>query len=110
MRHSPANVRASPSFCASGTGIEIVFTLRGDALADRPLDAAPMTTTELSNLIQYRCVRPDHLRLSVEDRVFVHADGWAYCPAGRGVSDHSFIPTGGLERRRIEGGVTIRRA
>jgi hypothetical protein len=69
-----------------------------------------MTPTELSHLIQYRCVRPDHLRLDADDRVFVHGDGWAYCTAGRTAPDHTFVPTGGLERRRIEGGVSIRRA
>ena len=68
-----------------------------------------MATTELSHLIQYRCVRPEHLRLAADDRVFVHTDGWAYCQAGRGAPDHKFMPTGGLERRRIEGGVSVRR-
>jgi hypothetical protein len=68
-----------------------------------------MATTELSHLIEYRCVRPEHLRLDADDRVFVHTDGWAYCTAGRSAPDHTFVATGGLERRRIEGGVSIKR-
>jgi len=60
--------------------------------------------TDLTDLIQYRCVRPEHLGQSDDDRVFVHADGWAYCPAGRQADGHRFIPTGGLARRRVEGG------
>jgi hypothetical protein len=69
-----------------------------------------MTTTDLSNLIQYRCVRAEHQGLNTLDRVFLHRDGWAYCPGGRAATDHAFIPTGGLERRRLEAGVIIRRA
>ena len=69
-----------------------------------------MTTTDLSNLIEYRCVRAEHQRLNTPDRVFVHAAGWAYCPGGRSATDHTFVLTGGLERRRIEAGVVTRRA
>jgi hypothetical protein len=68
-----------------------------------------MTAVDLSHLIEYRCVLPEHLKLSVEDRVFVHSDGWAYCTAGRSAPDHKFVPTGGLERRRVEAGVPSRR-
>jgi hypothetical protein len=67
------------------------------------------TSNELSHLIEYRCVRPEHLRLSADDRVFVHSDGWAYCQAGRAAPDHTFVPTGGLERRRIERGAMLQR-
>jgi hypothetical protein len=68
-----------------------------------------MAATDLSNLIHFRCVQPEHLRRSADDRVFVHADGWAYCPAGRNIPDHKFLPTGGLERRRVEAGAALRR-
>jgi hypothetical protein len=68
-----------------------------------------MPPTELSQLIDYRCVRPEHLQVSQQDRVFIHADGWAYCPAGRDAADHTFLRTGGLDRRRLEGGVITRR-
>ena len=66
-----------------------------------------MTTTNLSNLIEYRCTQPKHLGSSTLDRVFVYEDSWAYCPAGRAAGDHHFVPTGGLERRRLEGGMTV---
>jgi hypothetical protein len=66
--------------------------------------------TELSHLIQYRCVNREHLRLNEQDRVFVHTDGWAYCPGGRRAADHEFLPTGGLDRRRLERGVVQQRS
>ena len=67
-----------------------------------------MATSELTQLIKFRCVRPEHLRQSEPDRVFVHADAWAYCPAGRRADDHRLVATGGLERRRLESGVIQR--
>jgi len=67
-----------------------------------------MRTPELTQLIQYRCVRPEHLGLDEPDRIFVHADAWAYCPAGRRAADHRLVATGGLERRRLERGVVQR--
>lgn len=67
-----------------------------------------MKDADLSHRIAYQCVRPEHQESSATDRVFVHAEGWAYCPSGRLASEHRFIATGGLERRRIEGGMTFR--
>jgi hypothetical protein len=69
-----------------------------------------MAPTDLSNLIQFRCVRADHQGLNAQDRVFLYSEGWAYCSGGRAAEDHAFIPTGGLERRRLEAGVITRRA
>lgn len=67
------------------------------------------TSRDLTQLIDYRCVQPDHLQSNVQDCVFVHADGWAYCTAGRRAEGHTFIRTGGLERRRLERGTLLRR-
>lgn len=63
---------------------------------------------ELDHLIQFRCVRPEHLKGSEQERVFVHNGVWAYCAAGRQASPHEWIATGGLGRRRLESGVRRR--
>jgi hypothetical protein len=57
---------------------------------------------DLDHLIQYRCVRAEHLRTKVKERVFVYRSGWAYCPAGRDADAHQFLPTGGIDRRQLE--------
>jgi hypothetical protein len=45
--------------------------------------------------------------MGARERVFVYRSAWAYCAAGRNVANHDLIPTGGLERRRID--ATVRR-
>jgi hypothetical protein len=59
----------------------------------------------LNQLIQFRCVRAEHLKASEKERVFIHNGAWAYCPAGRQADSHQWIPTGGLDRQRLESGV-----
>jgi hypothetical protein len=57
---------------------------------------------ELSHLIQYRCIVREHERQRTKEPIFVHQSHWAYCAAGRDVSGHKFLPTGGLDRRGLE--------
>jgi hypothetical protein len=59
----------------------------------------------LNHLIQFRCVRAEHLKASEKERVFIHNGAWAYCPAGRQADSHQWISTGGLDRQRLESGV-----
>jgi len=63
-----------------------------------------MESAGLTQLIATRCVRRDHLTVREPERVFAHLGAWAYCPAGRRAADHQFIPTGGIELRRLETG------
>jgi hypothetical protein len=58
----------------------------------------------LTQLIERRCVRPDHLTARGPERVFVHAGAWAYCPAGRHAAEHRLIATGGIDLKHLESG------
>jgi len=55
----------------------------------------------LTKLIEFRCVRSDHLTGRGPERVFVHKGVWAYCSAGRNAADHQLIPTGGVDLKRL---------
>jgi len=55
----------------------------------------------LTTLIEFRCVRPDHLTGHGPERVFVYGGAWAYCPAGRGAVNHKLIPTGGVDLKHL---------
>ena len=58
--------------------------------------------SDLSHLIQYRCINREHLAQKSKERVFVYQSGWAFCRAGKHAPDHKFMATGGLARRHIE--------
>lgn len=55
----------------------------------------------LTTLIEFRCIRPDHLAAKSPERIFVHSGVWAYCPAGRTAANHQLIPTGGIDLKRL---------
>jgi len=48
------------------------------------------------------------MRSAAKERVFVHDHQWAYCAAGREAPSHQWIPTGGVDRQRIESGIRQR--
>lgn len=55
----------------------------------------------LTKLIEFRCVRPDHLTGRGPESVFVHVGVWAFCPAGRHAGEHQLIATGGIDLKRL---------
>ncbi len=84
----------------------------GDATGAAFRDAGPLVGKALdSNLIEYRCVRPEHRPVAPPalDRVFVYKGGWAYCEAGKLAGDHQLIPTVGLSRHRVKAVIGVGR-
>lgn len=54
------------------------FTAAGDdSQTDRRL------TEQVTNEIEFFCVRPDHQTRALRETLTIHDEKWAYCPAGR---------------------------